>query len=59
MRASGVINSVMNLHEFNILFITYPKQRPFKVKKESFFIDAPTRAKIKLKTLGNLITMVI
>jgi hypothetical protein len=29
-------NSVMNLHEFNILFITYQKLRPFKM-----IIDAP------------------
>jgi hypothetical protein len=39
--STNVINSVMNLHVFNILFITYPKRRLFKVKYESFFIDAP------------------
>jgi hypothetical protein len=39
--STSAINSVMNLHKFDILFITYPKLRPFKVKLESFFIDAP------------------
>jgi hypothetical protein len=38
--STSSINLVMNLHEFNILFITHPKQRPFKVKKSVIFTDA-------------------
>jgi hypothetical protein len=31
--STSSINSVMNLHEYNILFITYPKLRLFQVQK--------------------------
>jgi hypothetical protein len=34
--STSAINSVMNIYEFNILFITYQKLRPFKM-----IIDAP------------------
>ena len=34
------INLVMNLHEFNILFITYPRKRNINCKKDHF---SPTR----------------
>ena len=35
------INLVMNLHEFNVLFITYPQIELLIVKKRSFFTDVP------------------
>ena len=37
---TSLINSVMNLHEFNILFITHPKKELLIVKNDHF---SPTR----------------
>ena len=36
------ITLVINMHEFNILFITYSQKELFIVKKRSFFTDMPT-----------------
>ena len=35
------INLVMNLHDFNILFITYTKKRTLNCKKEIILTDTP------------------
>ena len=39
--STSSINLVLNLQEFNILFITYPLKRTFNCKKRSFFTDTP------------------